>query len=165
MTHPRFTVRELGVEGFARLAAGEAPEPGLRLPHPPLAPGEVLVMLADLSDRLRADIEPNAWFVLDQDVVVALCSITRMAEPGVPMIGYGTAPGEQGRGAATAAVAGVIEWAGNDPRIRALGAETGMENPASQRVLERNGFRVVGERVDEEDGPVLCWRWDKEPAV
>jgi len=156
-----FAVRELGAEGFRRLAAGEPPEPGMVLPAPALAPPEVLAMLSGLADGLRSEVDPNAWIVLDGNRVVALCSVTRVAEPGVPMIGYGTAPGEEGRGAASAAVAGVLVWAGGEPRIRAVGAETGTENLASQRVLERNGFQVVGERVDAEDGPVLCWRWNK----
>ena len=77
------------------------------------------------------------------------------------MIGYGTAPGEEGRGAATAAVAGMVDWAAGEPAISAVAAETAVANRASQRVLERNGFRVIGERADEEDGSLLCWRWTK----
>lgn len=156
-----FTVRELDGEGFRRLAAGEPPEPGLALPDPGLAPPEVLAMLSGIADALRPKIDPNAWMVLDGARIVALCSITRLTETGVPMIGYGTAPGEEGRGAATAAVAGVLAWARTDPRVHAVGAETGVDNLASQRVLERNGFSVVGERVDAEDGLLLCWQWDK----
>jgi RimJ/RimL family protein N-acetyltransferase len=157
-----FAVRELGGEAFRRLAAGDPPEPGLVLPERALAPPEVMGMLCGIADALRPEIDPNAWVVLDGDRIVALCSITSLAEPGLPMIGYGTAPGEESRGAATAAVAGVLAWAGADPRIRAVGAETGVDNLASQRVLERNGFDVAGQRVDAEDGPLLCWRWTKD---
>ena len=42
--------------------------------------------------------------------------------------------------------------------MRLVNAETSIDNIASQRVLERNGFARVGERVDEEDGPLYCWR-------
>jgi RimJ/RimL family protein N-acetyltransferase len=42
--------------------------------------------------------------------------------------------------------------------VRGVNAETSVKNPSSQRVLERNGFARVGERVDEEDGPVIVWR-------
>lgn len=42
--------------------------------------------------------------------------------------------------------------------MRALTAETSVDNPASQTVLARNGFRRVGEREDAEDGPLICWR-------
>ncbi len=37
-------------------------------------------------------------------------------------------------------------------------AETRTDNIASQRVLECNGFTRTGERLDEEDGVLLCWR-------
>lgn len=157
-----FAVRELGGEAFRRLAAGQPPAPGLVLPGPGLAPGEVLTMLCGIAEALRSDIDPNAWIVLDGDRIVALCSVTSLVEPGVPMIGYGTAPGQERRGAATAAVAGVLASARANDGVRAVGAETGVDNLPSQRVLERNGFRVVGERVDEEDGPLLCWRWTKD---
>lgn len=38
-----------------------------------------------------------------------------------------------------------------------LSAETGVGNIASQRVLERNGFIRTGERIDAEEGPLICW--------
>ena len=132
------------------------PEPGLVLPAGGLAPGEILAMLARISESLRVDIEPNAWLVLDGPRIVALCSITGLPEPGVPQIGYGTAPGEEGRGAASAGVAGILAWAVEEERIRAVVAETATDNLASQRVLSRNGFVVTGEREDAEDGQLLC---------
>lgn len=156
-----FTTRVLDSEGFARLATGAPPSSDIELSGSPIAPLDVLAMLAGIADGLRGQIDPNAWIVLDGARVVALCSITSLAEPGVPVIGYGTAPGEEGRGAASAAVASVLEWARGDARISAVAADTSTANPASQRVLERNGFAVTGERVDEEDGPLLCWRWSK----
>lgn len=38
-----------------------------------------------------------------------------------------------------------------------IAAETGVGNIASQHVLERNGFARAGERINAEDGPVICW--------
>jgi RimJ/RimL family protein N-acetyltransferase len=156
-----FSTRSLTTDGFNRLAAGKPPEAGLELPAGGLSPPEVLAMLAGISGSLRESIEPNAWMVLDHNRIIALCSITRLVEPGVVNIGYGTAPGEEGRGAAKAAVAGVLAWSREDDRIRVVVAETGLANTASQRVLQANGFQVVGERSDAEDGDLLCWRWDK----
>ncbi|MGH7631966.1 MAG: hypothetical protein ACREOF_21740 [Gemmatimonadales bacterium] len=42
----------------------------------------------------------------------------------------------------------------------ALDALAAMRN-ASARVLEKLGFRRLGEVIDPEDGPV--WRWEWEP--
>ena len=158
MTAGRFSVEVLDGAGFALLAAGEPPRAGLRLPDPALAPPEVLEMLARIANGLRERVDPNAWIVVEDDAILSLCSITSLAQPGVPVIGYGTAPAHEGRGAASAAVAAVIEWARSAPGIDAVSAETSVANPASQRVLERNGFSVVGERIDDEDGPLLCWQ-------
>jgi RimJ/RimL family protein N-acetyltransferase len=41
--------------------------------------------------------------------------------------------------------------------VALISAETGFENIASQRVLERNGFIRVGKRIDAKDGPLTCW--------
>lgn len=119
-------------------------------------------MLAGISDRLSAALKPNAWLVRDGAYVVSLCSVTALHEPNTPQIGYGTAPGEEGRGAASAGVAAVVGWARRDHRIRALVAETAVSNLASQRVLARNGFVIAGERHDEGDGPLIRWRCNCE---
>ncbi|MNV96606.1 Acetyltransferase (GNAT) family protein [compost metagenome] len=73
-------------------------------------------------------------------------------------IGYGVAPTRQGAGAATRAIAALLALARGDARISAVSAETSVDNIASQRVLERNGFLRIGERVDADDGSVVCWR-------
>jgi DNA-directed RNA polymerase beta subunit len=43
-----------------------------------------------------------------------------------------------------------------DLGVTALTAETSTSNEPSQRVLARNGFVQVGERVDDEDGQLIC---------
>lgn len=156
-----FAVRVLDAEGFALLASGAPPSEGFVLTEPPLAPPEVLEMLRGIADGLRSEFPENAWIALDGSRVAAMCSITRHGVPGEPEIGYGTAPGEQGRGAASALVAGVIAWAETTGRVNALRAETGSGNIASQRVLERTGFVRTGERDDAEDGALVCWRWQR----
>lgn len=59
--------------------------------------------------------------------------------------------------APTRAIGQLLEWARNDPRVALVSSETGVDNIASQRVLERNGFIRIGERIDAEDGPLICW--------
>jgi len=58
---------------------------------------------------------------------------------------------------ASEAVSQVLAWARTDPQVAQISAETGVENIASQRFLERNGFLRVGQRVDGKDGLVVCW--------
>jgi len=153
------SIREAEAEHFARLLAGTAPEPDIALPESDIAPPEVLAMLADLAAEIRPSFSPAAWMIVDGERLVGLCSLTRMPADGVLTIGYGIAPSEQGRGAATGAITALLEWSASDRRVTAVAAEAGKSNIASQRVLERNGFAVIGERVDEEDGDLLCWQW------
>jgi RimJ/RimL family protein N-acetyltransferase len=154
------TIREARAEHFERLLAGAAPETGVALPGSAIAPPEVLTMLADLAANIRPAFSPAAWMILDGDRLVGLCSLHKAPEDGALTIGYGVAPCEQGRGAAGGAIAALLAWARGDHRVSAVVAETNKANIPSQRVLERNGFAVTGERFDDEDGDLLCWAVD-----
>lgn len=123
-----------------------------------IAPPGVLDMLANLAADVRQQFLPSAWWIVDDREVVGLCSILRVPQDGDVHIGYGVAPSRQGRGFASRAVNQALDWAKHDPRVSVVSAETSTKNIASQRVLERNGFRPVAERVDKDDGPVICWR-------
>jgi RimJ/RimL family protein N-acetyltransferase len=115
-------------------------------------------MLADLDVRVTETFRPASWLIVEGNQVVGLCSIVRPPEEGEIAIGYGIVPSRQGRGIAERAVGEIVAWARADARVRAITAETAVANIASQRVLIRNGFIQVGERVDDEDGPLLRWR-------
>lgn len=89
---------------------------------------------------------------------MGLCSITCAPQDGAVDIGYGIAPSRQRRGIATRAIGAIVDWARAAPHVTAITAETLPGNRASQRVLEANGFVCVRERLDVEDGRLLCWR-------
>jgi RimJ/RimL family protein N-acetyltransferase len=110
-----------------------------------------------LATEINAEFSPSAWMIVEDGEIVGLCSIVRVPQDGNIHIGYGVAPSRQGLGSTTRAIAQLLEWAWNDPRVALISAETGLENIASQRVLQRNGFIRTGERIDAEDGPLICW--------
>lgn len=147
---------ETDAADYAALLDGRAPR-GLTLADSPIAPPEILQMLAGLAERVRATFAPASWLIVDDGEVVGLCSITRPPEGGSIDIGYGIAPGRQRRGIATRAVGAIVAWARATPHLTAITAETALDNLASQRVLERNGFERVNERFDAEDGQLICW--------
>jgi RimJ/RimL family protein N-acetyltransferase len=62
-------------------------------------------------------------------------------ESGEVEIGYGIVPSRQGRGLATEALLTMLTMAWADPRVTAVVAGTDPGNAASQRVLEKAGFR------------------------
>ena len=144
-------------EDYASLLRGDAPR-HFTLADTPVAPVEVLQMLADLADRIERGFAPASWLIVEGGEVVGLCSVTRPPEEGVIDIGYGVAPSRQGCGHAGRAVRDVVAWAREEPRVQAITAETSPANLPSQRVLAAAGFVRSGERVDAEDGQLLCWR-------
>ena len=83
-------------------------------------------------------------------------------EHGVVEIAYGIAPDQQGKGYATEAAEALASFAFASGRVRVVCAHTLAEVSASTRVLEKCGFRSVGQVIDPEDG--LVWRWERTTA-
>jgi RimJ/RimL family protein N-acetyltransferase len=122
-----------------------------------VAPREVVELIRGVAaknrDALGGDV---AWLIIADNEAVGMISFTRAHDGKRPEIGYGIADSRQGRGHATGAVTALL------PIVRARGfdgltAETGIDNRASQVVLERNGFTRTGERTDPEDGDLYLW--------
>ncbi len=149
-------IREATDDDFAALLAGNAPE-GLTLPDGPIDSPEVLGMLRELAQGIRPQFAPASWLIVDGSEVVGLTSLIAQPDGPAITIGYGIAESRRGRGFASMAVSELLEWAREDTRIAVVRAEAGVDNPVSQRVLERNGFVQTGDRVDPEDGLVICW--------
>jgi RimJ/RimL family protein N-acetyltransferase len=123
-----------------------------------VAPPPVMEMLRGLAATIRPDFSPCAWAIMEEGLVLGLLSLVKPPkDDGAIEIGYGVADAARGTGVCSRAVADLIRWARDDGRASVLRAETGAANPASQRVLERNGFTVVGQRIDAEDGELFVW--------
>lgn len=148
---------EMTREDYASLLSGHGPR-SFTLADTPIAPVGILQMLADIDARVAATFNPASWLIVEQGEVAGLCSIVRPPDGDQIAIGYGIAPSRQGRGIAGRAVGEIVAWARGDDRVGAITAETAVANIASQRLLIRNGFIQAGERIDDEDGPLLCWR-------
>ena len=147
-------------DDFAWLMGEGSGRGGLSVATGGLAPREVTALVR----RVTAEEAPYtsrelSWMVAEDAQVVGMISCTKPAGERRYEIGYGTAPACMGRGVATAAVAAMLDVA-RDQGLFGLTAETSVSNPASQRVLEKNGFVRRGGRVDAEDGPLVCWSHD-----
>jgi RimJ/RimL family protein N-acetyltransferase len=142
---------------FAGLAQGTAPA-GLRLVPGGIEDDDIMAMLRALAASVSETFAPAAWLIIEEGEAVGMCSLKNAPGDGAAVeIGYGIAPSRQGYGIATRAVADVLAWARTDPRVAKVTAETAIENFASHKVLERNGFARAGRRMDDEDGELLCW--------
>lgn len=89
-------------------------------------------------------------FTRDTKIMVGdLCIVGAPNEKGEIEIGYGTYPEFQGLGYMSEIVQGIISWAETQSEIKAIVANTTVDNIASLKVLERNQFvntQVVGEQ-------------------
>jgi RimJ/RimL family protein N-acetyltransferase len=72
-------------------------------------------------------------------------------------VGCGVAETVRGRGIATSAVLQLLKVAFADPEVSEVLAETAIGNVASRRVVEKIGFRHIGQRETKEDGVVDRW--------
>ncbi len=132
---------------------------GLRLAPGGVGDQPLLEHVRAIAADLRERGSSATWMIVSRGEVVGLCG--QHCPPsavGEVEIGYNVAATRQRRGHATRAVAAIIAMAKNDPSIKAVVASTPVDNVASQRVLERNGFVIVGERAHPEDGQLLLWR-------
>jgi RimJ/RimL family protein N-acetyltransferase len=90
-------------------------------------------------------------------VLIGLGGFKGVPKEGVAEIGYAIAPAYRGRGLATEAARGMIDYAFSHPEVRRVDAHTLPEKNPSTRVLERVGMRYVGVVSDPEDGEI--WHW------
>jgi ribosomal-protein-alanine N-acetyltransferase len=95
-------------------------------------------------DRLGA--AENAYGIFDGGALagfIALSNLVRGAFQSANL-GYWVDDARRGRGLASAAVASMAELAFEELGLHRLEAATLVDNAASQRVLEKNGFRLIG---------------------
>ena len=156
------TLVEVDDSDFAWLLHKE-PQPRSGLRPPPGGVDEPVIVehVRGIVARLRAAGCSAGWMIVAADEVVGLCSYKRPPSPqGEVEIGYGIAASRRNRGYATRAVAAMLAHARRDPAVRVVVAGTVPDNAASQRVLERNGFKRVGECPDPDDGSmVILWEY------
>ena len=122
-------------------------------------PGDALALYPGLLVAIGdAPVVDGTFVVVDQLAGEAVGQVGSIGAPDGPTveIGYGVNASAQGQGIATTAVALVLEaFRSRSPRS-AIIARTSVDNRASRRVLEKNGFEVTG-RGSSDEGPLLLW--------
>jgi RimJ/RimL family protein N-acetyltransferase len=116
----------------------------------------------DWIARVRNSTAPDPWTygyeVLLKPEGVSIGSVGFKGPPdsdGMVEIAYSIEPAYQGRGYATEAAQGLVNFALADQRVRLVRAHTKTDHRASIRVLEKCNFESAGEVMDAEDGLVL----------
>jgi RimJ/RimL family protein N-acetyltransferase len=118
--------------------------------------------LQPTRDTLAADSSGGRWgtrfFVTgDPPELVGWGGFKGPPQEGVVELGYEVAATRQGRGLASAATRAMVAEAFADEGVSAVIAHTQPERNASNRVLEKAGFRFDGEA--QEDGETV-WRFE-----
>lgn len=144
-------------------------------------PDELLARIESMSPEDRAQVSPD-WLARVRTVrvgdvwalgftiterdggrVVGDCGYTGPPNgDGYVEIAYSVEPDRRGRGYATEAAQALVAFAFTHEAVRVVCAHTLPETNASTRILNKCGFRHLGEIAHPEDG--LVWRWEKPRA-
>jgi [ribosomal protein S5]-alanine N-acetyltransferase len=134
---------------------------------PPEFAADILFLLPSWAEQLRALTKepsvPGGVLILQAEVL-AVGTIgfkNTPAEAREVEIGYGINASHWGLGLASEAVQALITWAFETGYATRVTAKTAVNNPASMRVLEKNGFTKVGTDYDPEDGDLIVWALEK----
>ncbi|WP_309093767.1 GNAT family N-acetyltransferase [Streptomyces sp.] len=111
--------------------------------------GDAYFTPAGFAERHRALLEEqharvcHFHVLLEDDVLIGRVNLLDVAD-GSAELGYRVGERAAGRGVATAAVALMCRTAAADYGLTSLTARTTLDNPASMKVLTRNGFTPAG---------------------
>ncbi len=103
-------------------------------------------ILPNVADTSKNYLYSTLWTVIskaENKMVGDLCFVGEPNANGEVEIGYGTYDEFQNRGFMTEAVGGMIEWAKQQPEVKAIIASTDKTNSASYSVLLKNNFTKV----------------------
>ena len=107
---------------------------------------EFAVRHAILLDQQAAGTDYFHVLVTDDGRIVGRVNLVRV-EDGSAELGYRIAQASAGQGLATASVAEIRDLAAKTYGLTRLRAKVTLDNPASRKVLEHNGFVATGEMV------------------
>ncbi|MCK2218006.1 GNAT family N-acetyltransferase [Actinomadura sp. ATCC 31491] len=154
----RLTLRPFGPQDAVRVRS--VVESGARF-LPPGAPAQAAGVAAWLDrgvHELRRSGQGIHLAMTDVDgVIVGAISLFKTSwEAGTTEVGYGVHPLYRGRGLATEALRGLVEWVFDKTRLRRIDLTANLDNLPSLRVAQKAGFTwegVLRGAVMEDDGP------------
>jgi RimJ/RimL family protein N-acetyltransferase len=105
-------------------------------------------ILPNVADKSKNYLYSTIWTAISKTenrMVGSFCLYGEPNENGEIEIGYGTEEEFQNRGYMTEIVSGIIEWTNKQSIVKFVIASTDKINIASSKVLEKNGFKKIGE--------------------
>lgn len=118
------------------------------------------ILSADLKHALQKDVLPavadttkdyhfsTLWIIIsraEHKIIGDICFVGEPKSDGETEIGYKTMEAFRNKGYMTEAVAAIITWAIDNPKVHSIFATTEKANTASCAILEKNRFQKIGE--------------------
>lgn len=103
-------------------------------------------LLPNIVDTAKDSYFYTMWIVIEKvqkAIIGGICFHGAPDDDGEVEIGYGIDADYRNRGFMTETIAGLIRWVSENKEVKAIKAETEIENNASVRVLEKNNFKVI----------------------
>ncbi len=100
--------------------------------------------LASLKNQKQSMLWYTLWVIIlkeKQTIIGSLCFKNKPSPKGMVEIGYGLNRRFEGQGFMTNALKAIISWTFTQAQITGIVAETDQSNVASQKVLQKCGFR------------------------
>ena len=124
-------------------------------------PGDALVIFPRLIKSLETNPDNELWdgTLVERATLTAVGQLGCKGKPdenGSVEIGYGLIPEVWGRGYTTEIIGALVFWLLKQPDVRTVTAECLETNHASVRVLQKTGFKRVGQKSDNE-GTIFLW--------
>jgi [ribosomal protein S5]-alanine N-acetyltransferase len=111
---------------------------------------DVQELFAQMLETGRVEPGFGPWYmVMNGALCGGLGCVGNPDAAGAVTIGYGVVPELEGRGIASEALAGLVEWLDKTDRVRTIQATTFERHFASVRILEKNGFTCRGVSPDD----------------
>ena len=109
--------------------------------------------------QVKDDNSVNKWFVRwivlreSREIIGSTSFHGAPIESGMIEIGLGIEPEFQGHGFGFEALVGMWSWVSKESSIKILRYTVSASNAASVALINKFGFKHVGQQFDEEDGP------------
>lgn len=123
---------------------------------------ESLEMSIDFFNKIGYNPPFIGYYAEKNGALVGSCAVFKKnPQNGEAEIAYGTFPRFQNQGIASEMCRQLVDLAlKTDPNLTLI-AHTLPEENFSTRILKKNGFELLGEIWDEEDGTIWKWQYKK----
>ncbi len=129
---------------------------------------DAIVWMRDFLREYPADINWWNYMIIHRADKKLIGACGFKGEPdleGMVELGYEIASAYRGRGLATEAAQGMLEYAFSFDSVKTVTATTLAEENASTRLLKRLDFTFTGEETDLEDGKIWTWRKNRVEGI